>query len=83
VDPTGQHLCSIVKCIEWTGEAIEGVTIDGSTIVFPGFGTIHVGELLVMNGRYRASLLRLMLGSPEGGEIIVCEGDGDGHGWPP
>ncbi len=74
---------NLVSAIRWAGEPHPDVTIDGHRIVFPDFGSIYVGELLIGECERRLSMLRLHFGSPDGGDATVVSTDTDGTPWPP
>ena len=50
-----------------------GAEIDENSVVVPEFGTIFFGEILITASERRASMLRLQLGSPEGGAEVYAE----------
>jgi hypothetical protein len=52
-------------------EAGPGIRNYGSIIAVPGFGLIHLAELLIQPGQRRLNMLRLELGSPVSGSIVV------------
>jgi hypothetical protein len=58
---------TIVKKIEWSGEPSPNAKIDGHSIVVKDFGRIFFGELLITSVSRRLTMLRLELGSDEGG----------------
>jgi hypothetical protein len=64
---------TIVRSISWKGASMPGARIDGNSVVVPDFGTIHFGEILITATERRVSMLRLQLGSPEGGAEVYSE----------
>jgi hypothetical protein len=74
-------LCSLVKKINPVNVA--GVKIQGPIISVPGFGTVYLGEVMVMPGMRRVNMLRLELGSPVVGRITASAGESNGSIFPP
>lgn len=62
-------LCSFVKRVR----GITGLEINnfGPIITIPQFGTIYLGEVIIAPGNRRLNMLRLQLGSPDGGSLAV------------
>lgn len=54
----------------------------GPIVVIPQFGTVYLGELMITHGMRRVTMLRLELGSPDGGSLAVGSGTGNGTGYP-
>lgn len=71
-------LGTIVKRVRWTAAPFPGATIDGNSVVVPDFGTIYFGEILITAHARRLSMIRLKLGSPEGGSDVFVEVDTNG-----
>ena len=69
----GYVIGTIVRKISWKGTPMPGARIDDNSIVVPDFGTIHFGEILITAAERRVSMLRLALGSPEGGAEVYSE----------
>lgn len=69
----GYIIGTIVRKISWKGSPMPGARIDDNSIVVPEFGTIHFGEILITAAERRLSMLRLQLGSPEGGAEVYSE----------
>jgi hypothetical protein len=63
----GYVVGTIVKRIAWKSTPMAGARIDDNSLVVPEFGTIHFGEILITAAERRLTMLRLQLGSPEGG----------------
>lgn len=79
----GEIYCTIIQSIEWTGEALAGVRIDGNRITWPDFGSIYLGVIRISDFSRRLTMMRLQLGSTESGNTRALEVESDGHGWPP
>ena len=69
----GYIIGTIVRSISWKGAPMPGATIDENSVVVPEFGTIYFGEILITAAERRVSMLRLQLGSPEGGAEVYSE----------
>jgi len=78
-DPEGVLLCSLVKDMRTASAGVKRV---GHALEVPQFGKVYVGELHVENHRRAITMLRLELGSPVGGQIIVAQLQGNGMPWP-
>ncbi|SRR5258708_17784833 len=64
---------------------IAGSEIDnwGPIIVVPQFGTIYLGEVIVSPSQRRVNMMRLELGSPDGGSFNLGSGSSNGTTIPP
>lgn len=69
---------TIVKRISWKGTPMPGARIDENSVIVPDFGTIFLGEILITSSARRLSMMRLQLGSPEGGSGVFVEVDTNG-----
>lgn len=69
----GYLIGTIVRSISWKGAPMPGARIDDNSVVVPEFGTIYFGEILITASERRLSMLRLQLGSPEGGAEVYSE----------
>ena len=69
---------TVVESIEWDGPPFPGSKITDHTVRVPGFGKIVFGELLLTALSRRLTLLRLELGSPEGGDVAAAEVESNG-----
>jgi len=58
---------TLVRKIEWDGAASPDASIEGHTVVVKDFGRIFFGELLITSASRRVTMIRLELGSDEGG----------------
>jgi hypothetical protein len=70
---------SIVKSIK----APAGLTVENNRIHFPEFGSIYLGELYIWRDRRKLTMMRLVLGCSHDGDVTICDGDGNGGGFPP
>jgi hypothetical protein len=64
---------TIVKTIRWGGEPYPGATIDHHLVTVPNFARIYFGEILITRYSRRLTMLRLELGSPDGGDVAFAE----------
>lgn len=78
-DPEGVLLCSLVKDMKTSAA---GVRKTGHGFDVPQFGKVYVGEVHVENHKRTLTMLRLELGSPVGGQLVVCQIQGNGMPWP-
>jgi hypothetical protein len=72
--------CSLVK--ELQPRTCPGITRQGPcghVLVVPEFGKIHLAELRFEHGQKTLTMLRVELGSPQGGGLIVAEADSNGR----
>jgi hypothetical protein len=60
----------------------EGVTRDGHVFHIPHFGTVHLAEVICTPHKKHLSMLRLELGSPVEGSLLLADGGGGGE-WQP
>jgi len=71
-----------VESIKWGGTPPDArAKITDHTVYVPGFGKLVFGELLISDVERRMTLLRLELGSPEGGDVACGEVQSNGI-WP-
>lgn len=75
-------LCSIVKTIRPLDTGAN-IAVQGPIIIVPDFGTVYLGEVVVMPGMRRVNMLRLELGSPKVGSITASSGESNGTAFPP
>ncbi len=71
----GYHRCSIVREIKLVGEEKDkaGISVDGYTIIWKGFGRIILGEVWAGDHDRRLTMVRLAMGSDAGGGgVIIC-----------
>jgi len=77
----GTIYATVVESLKWSGDPYPGAVITDHTVRVPGFGKILFGELLINDLERRLTLLRLELGSPEGGDVACGEVQSNGI-WP-
>ena len=82
-EANGTVKCTIVKEIHWDGAPHRDATIHGHVVKVPNFGKIYFGELYITGDSRRLTMVRLQLGSPDGGEVCAAEGETNGVIWPP
>ncbi|MEZ5318712.1 MAG: hypothetical protein R2752_15035 [Vicinamibacterales bacterium] len=82
-DPSKPVLATIVRSLRWTRKPHPEATIEGHVIRVPDFGRIYVGEIYITPDSRRLTLLRLRLGSPEGGMADFAEVETNGGWYPP
>jgi hypothetical protein len=73
---------TIVKNIRWDGEPFPGATIDHHLVTVPNFGKIFFGEIFIKRDSRRLTMMRLELGSPDGGDAAFAEVEDNGI-WSP
>jgi hypothetical protein len=79
----GLVFCTIVESIRWKGGPNLNCEIQGNKIVFKDFGSIYLGELFVSDFSRRLTMMRIQLGSPDGGDVSFAEVETNGSGFPP
>lgn len=57
--------------------------ISPNRIYVEDFGTIYLAEMIVSSVDRRLSLMRIEMGSPVGGDMLIGGVGLDGHDWPP
>ena len=74
------YRCSIVKHIELVGPESEkaGMSVDGYSIKWPGFGKIVLGEIHVKGNDRQITMVRLAMGSDAGGSGSGGSGQSNG-----
>ena len=80
LDPEGVVRCSLVKELE--PAKCPGIVYHGHyehVLAVPGFGTIHLAEVLCEYGRKTLTMLRLELGSPDVGQMLVAQSGSNGR----
>jgi hypothetical protein len=73
---------TIVKSIRWRGKPNPAATIDGHSVIVRDFGRIFFGELFITSASRRLTMMRLELGSDEGGSAGGPDVDINGS-WSP
>ena len=79
----GKLKCTIVQEISWEGAPHPTATIHGHVVRVPNFGRIYFGEMFITGDSRRLTMVRFQLGSDDGGEVTVAEGENNGGTWPP
>src|SRR5580692_3428583 len=75
-------LCSLVQDID-LGD-LQGVERIGRNVLkIKHFGTISFAEVLATAGDRTLTMMRVHLGSPDGGLLVVAESCSNGRPWPP
>ncbi len=74
----GYALCSFVRAIHWGDETIKGHVLERK-----GFGAIYFGEMLINDRERRVTMVRMRLGSANGGQAVFVETAPNGTWWPP
>jgi hypothetical protein len=75
-------LCSLVQDIEFAD--LPGVERIGRNVLkIKHFGTISFAEVLATAGDRTLTMMRVHLGSPDGGLLVVAESCSNGRPWPP
>jgi hypothetical protein len=82
-EANGTVKCTIVQEIAWDGDPHPTATIHGHVVHVPNFGKIYFGELFITGESRRLTMVRFQLGSDDGGEVVVAEGETNGTSWPP
>jgi hypothetical protein len=74
----GTTYATIVRSIKWAADPYPGATIEQNVVTVPDFGKIFFGELLITGLSRRLTMLRIELGSPDGGVIACAEVENNG-----
>ena len=82
-EANGTVKCTIVQAIRWDGAPHPTATIHGHVVRVPDFGKIYFGEMFITGDSRRITMVRLQLGSPQGGEVVAAEGETNGNDFPP
>jgi hypothetical protein len=80
----GCFVCSLVDRIEWDGALPPGAEVDEEShvIVWPDFGKVILGEMLISDYSRRLTMVRLELGSPLEGSVSAADVQSGGQGLP-
>lgn len=83
-DVAGYVVSSLVQRLSWEGRLPAGAVVDerSNVIVWPDFGRIILGEMLISGDARRLTMVRLELGSPLEGTIAFAETESNGLGAP-
>ena len=76
-------ITTIVKALRWTKREPPTAKIEGHTVKVENFGRIHFGEMVIEGDSRRLTMMRLRLGSPEGGSVDFAEVQSNGSWYPP
>ncbi len=79
----GVFLGTFATELQWRGPAPANTHITGNKVTIDGFGSVHFGEIMIMEGYRRITMLRFQLGSPDGGDGSAIDVQSNGTGWPP
>lgn len=74
--------CTIVEKMEWEGKEHPDATIDGNLLTIPDFGKVYFGGMLISPNSRRLTMVRIQLGSPDGGEVTASEVEDPVTTWP-
>ena len=82
--PKGRGIvyCTLVSRIRWVSGIHPDVKIQGNVVIVPDFGRLYFGELLISDLSRRLNMMRIKLGSPEGGEFCCSAVESNGSTWP-
>lgn len=80
----GCFVYSVVERLDWDGALPAGAEVDQDShvIVWPDFGKIILGEMLIADYSRRLTMLRLELGSPLEGSLSAADIQSGGQGLP-
>jgi hypothetical protein len=80
----GCFVYSLVERIAWDGKLPKGadVSTDSNVIVWPDFGKVVLGEMLISHFNRRLTMIRLELGSPLEGSLEAVDVQTSGQGLP-
>lgn len=81
--PSRPILTTIVKSVRWKNKVPPTAAIEGHTVRIKEFGRVFFGEMLVEADARRLTLMRLRLGSPEGGMVDFADVQTNGSWYPP
>ena len=76
-------LLKVFRRFEFPEGQPERVKVDGNSLIVDDFGTLYFGEMLVTDVSRRLTLLRMRIGSPEGGDLDFAEVETNGSWFPP
>ena len=80
----GCFVYSLVDQITWDGQLPAGAEVseDSHVIVWPDFGTVILGEMLISDFSRRLTMVRLELGSPLQASMAINDVESGGQGLP-
>lgn len=76
-------LLKVLRRFVWPEGRPDTVKEDGNSLIVDDFGTIYFGEMLVTDQSRRLDMVRMRLGSPEGGDLNFAEVETNGSWFPP
>jgi hypothetical protein len=82
-EQNGIVAATIVKSLEWRGAPHERAVLDRNRVYLPDFGSLYFGEVFLTRTKRRITMVRVQLGSPDGGDAAAIDGGMEGNGWPP
>ncbi len=65
--------CTVVESMEWEGQKHPDAEIEGNYLYLPNFGRVYFGGMLISANSRRVTMVRVQLGSPDGGEVVASE----------
>jgi hypothetical protein len=74
--------CTLVEKMEWEGNAPTAARIEGNVLTVADFGKVYFGVMLISGTARRIVMVRLQLGSPDGGEASAADVESNGDNWP-
>lgn len=74
---------TIVNEVRWAKKPHPKATIDHHSIKIEDWGTVFFGEILITSTSRRVTMLRAVLGSPDGGFYAASEYETNGQWYPP
>jgi hypothetical protein len=79
IDPCGIIRWSLVKQLKPPCPCITYAGHHGHVLIVPEFGKVYLAELSCEYGRKRLTMIRVELGSPNGGGVSAAEGESNGR----
>jgi hypothetical protein len=79
----GMAMCTLVKEMTWVGKPHPEAKIDGHVLIVPEFGKVYFAEMVITHEYRRLSMVRVQLGSPDGGDVTGGCVETDGSFFPP
>jgi hypothetical protein len=79
----GIILATVVKRMYWADGAPPETRIENNKLIINGVGSLYFGELIIQEGFRRIALVRLQLGSPDGGAGTVGQAETNSGTIPP
>jgi hypothetical protein len=80
IDPHGVICCSLVhKLVPEKCPGVVRLGHKGHVLVVPEFGKVHLAELVLYHGSKTLTMIRVELGSPNGGGVTVSQSGNNGR----